>query len=158
MVEYQRLGTKPLRPQSPQTGAVLFDYRAGRLGQNARSHGLALGRPSVDLGQRQRSFGAHAMFSGTWRRLPSPFSSARAKRSPPCIRGSVFRSSQRQLPGLLRASCWGLQVSLSIQRQPRRLCTANTSVIPPIASQGQASCSGLVRWRALRSVITPVAT
>ena len=32
---------------------------------DARSHGLALGRPSVDLGQRQRSFGAHAMFSRT---------------------------------------------------------------------------------------------
>ena len=36
-------------------------------------------------------------------------------------------------------------------------CT-HTSVIPPIASQGLASCSGLVRWRALRSVITPVET
>lgn len=67
-------------------------------------------------------------------------------------------SSQRQVPGLLLASCWGLQASLSIQRQPRRSCTANTSVIPPIASQGLASCSGLVRWLALRSVITPVAT
>jgi hypothetical protein len=59
--------------------------------------------------------------------------------------------------GMLLASCWGLQVSLSIQRQPRRSCTANTSVIPPIASQGLASCLGLVRWHALRSVITPVA-
>ena len=29
---------------------------------------------------------------------------------------------------------------------------------PPVALPGQASCSGLVRWRALRSVITPVAT
>ena len=27
-----------------------------------------------------------------------------------------------------------------------------------VALPGQASCSGLVRWRALRSVITPVAT
>ena len=70
----------------------------------------------------------------------------------------IFRSSQRLLPGLLLAPCWGLQLSRSIQRQPRRSCTANTSVIPPIASQGLASCYGLVRWRALRSVITPVAT
>ena len=28
---------------------------------------------------------------------------------------------------------------------------------PPVAWRGPASCSGLVRWRALRSVITPVA-
>lgn len=80
----------------------------------------------------------------------------REEGSPPCIRGSVFRSSQRQL-GLLLASCWGLQVSLSIQRQPRRSCTASTLNIRKVALPGPASCSGLVRWRALRSVITPVA-
>ena len=48
--------------------------------------------------------------------------------------------------------------SLLIQRQPKPSYTARTSVIPPIASQGLASCSGFVRWRALRFVITPVAT
>ena len=35
---------------------------------------------------------------------------------------------------------------------------ASTLNIRPAALPGQASCSGLVRWRALRSVITPVAT
>ena len=30
--------------------------------------------------------------------------------------------------------------------------------IPPVALPGLASCSGLGRWRALRCVITPVAT
>ena len=100
---------------------------------------LGASRPSVDLGQRQRSFVAHAM-SAALKRLPSPFSSASAKRSPPCIRGSVFRSSQRLLPGLLLAPCWGLQVSLSTQRQPRRSCTASTLNIRPVALPGQASC------------------
>ena len=50
--------------------------------------------------------------------------------------------------GIAASVLLGLQGSLSIQCQPRRSCTANTSVIPPIASQGLASCSGLVRWRA----------
>ena len=60
--------------------------------------------------------------------------------------------------GIAASACWGLQVSLSIQRPPRRSCIARTSVIPRIALQGLASCSGLVRWRALRFVITPVET
>ena len=54
--------------------------------------------------------------------------------------GSVFRSSQRLLPGLLLAPCWGLPVSLSIQRQPRRSCTASTLNIRWVALPGQASC------------------
>src|SRR4051794_19260363 len=45
---------------------------------------------------------------------------------PPCIRGSVFRSSQRLLPASLRAPCWALQVSLLIQRPPTRSYTAST--------------------------------
>ena len=39
------------------------DFRFWTREADARSRGL--GRPSVDLGQRQRSFGAHAMFSRT---------------------------------------------------------------------------------------------
>ena len=69
-----------------------------------------------------------------------------------------FRSSQRLLPGSLLAPCWGLQVSPSIRRQPKRSCTARTRVIPGGALPGQASCSGRVLWRVLRSVTMPVAT
>ena len=80
--------------------------------QRGRSHGLTLGTP-VDLGQRQRSFGAHAMFSRTGA-APITFHFGKHEEGdPPCIRGSVFRSSQRLLPGLLLAPCWGLQVSLN---------------------------------------------
>ena len=64
----------------------------------------------------------------------------------------------RPLQELLPAPCWDLQVSLSLQRQPRRSCTASTSAILPVAWRGPASCSGLVRWRAPRSVIMPAAT
>ena len=124
--------------------------------QRGRSHGLTLGTP-VDLGQRQRSFNAHAMFSRTGAATITFQFRKHEERDPPCIRGSVFRSSQRLLPGLLLAPCWGLQVSLSIQRQPRRSYIASTLNIRPVAWRGPASCSGLVRWRALRSVITPVA-
>ena len=53
------------------------------------------------------------------------------------------------------APCWGLQVSFSIQRQPRRSYTASTLNISSIT--GQASCLSLGRWRALRFIITPVA-
>ena len=114
--------------------------------------------PSVDLGQRQRPLGAHAISSRSRdpRRFPSPFSSTSAK-SAPCNQASVFRSSQLQLPGLLPASCWGFQVSLSIQRQPRLSCTASTLNILPAALPGQASCLSLGRWRAPRSIITPAA-
>ena len=59
--------------------------------------------------------------------------------------------------GIATSVLWDLQASLSIQGQPRRSCIANTSVIPPIALPGQASCLSLVPWRALRSIITPVA-
>jgi hypothetical protein len=151
---------RPLRgrhPSPPRASRHRDTVRA--INDGVSAFGAKVGRPSVDLGQRQRSHWRSRYVQPHLRRLPSPFSSANAKKgSPPCIRGSVFRSSQRQLPGLLLASCWGLQVSLSIQRQPRRSCTASTLNIRPAALPGQASCSGLVRWHALRSVITPVAT
>ena len=38
---------------------------AHRAAQEGIVRGWRSGRPSVDLGQRQRSFGAHAMFSRT---------------------------------------------------------------------------------------------
>jgi hypothetical protein len=56
-----------------------------------------------------------------------------------------------------RSSCWRLQVSLSVQRRLGPWFTASTWRIRPVAWRGPASCSGLVQWRALRSVITPVA-
>ena len=89
---------------------------------------------------------------------PIHLSFAIAKRNSPCNRGSVFRSNLRLLQVSLLASCWGLQVSPSIQRQPKRSCTAHTRVIPGGALPARASCSGLVRWRVLRSVTMPVAT
>jgi hypothetical protein len=118
--------------------------------RDPRSHGAR--QALVDLGQRQRSSGNRVMFGRT-RAAPVTLEGG-----PPCIRGNVFRSNQRQLQGLLPAHCWGLQVSLSIQRQPARSCTASTSAILPVASRGRASCSGRVRWHGLRSVITPAAT
>ena len=47
---------------------------------------------------------------------------------------------------------------LTLNPEPAKAVVyCSTSVIPPIAWRGPASCSGLVRWRALRSIITPVA-
>ena len=59
--------------------------------------------------------------------------------------------------GIVASSLLGLAGITSIQRQPRRSCTASTLNIRPAALPAQASCLGLVRWHALRCVITLVA-
>jgi hypothetical protein len=63
------------------------------------------------------------------------------------------RSSQRQLRGLPPVFCWGLQPS----HQLGQSCTASMLSIRWVALLGPASCSGLVRWHALRSGTMPAA-
>ena len=58
----------PRTPEGPGRPPPFFRVRARAraiTAADARSHGLAAGSLSVDLGQRQRFFGGHAMFSRT---------------------------------------------------------------------------------------------
>jgi hypothetical protein len=114
----------------------------------------ALGRRiRFDLCQCQLYFCAHVMRSRN-RRLPSLFSSP--EEDPPCVEGKIFRLGQWHLQGR-PAFCWGLQPSLSVQHQLGQSYTASTLNIRKVALLGPASCSGLVRWRALRSGTMPAA-